>query len=259
MKLNLNIMPHFKYFNVRQFFPNEKHIDRTFHESVLLLIYKGVLRFNEAGKDIELKPGEYYIQKSHQKQKGLFLSDSPNYYYIHFDGTFSEDGELPIRGNFDMEKMEPLINDLSNLALNATVVEKQKCFFAVLSELLTHHRTNNIVEKIRNYLQENYKKNIKIKDFENYVFLTKNQIINLFKETYGITPHKYITEMRLNDACELLLSTNRSLAVVANNVGYNDYSIFYKAFMKKYSISPQDYRKLSDKNRSVIIGKEPSK
>ena len=259
MKLNMNILPKYIFSGVRQFFPNERHISRTFSESVLILMYQGTLRFSEDGQEIELKPGEYYIQICNKKQKGNIKSDSPHYYYVHFDGTFSTDAQLPIRGVFDAEKMQPILDDLSNLALNSTFVEKQKCFFAILTELLTHNSLNNNVEKIRIYLQEHFIEKIQIKDLERIVFLTSNQIINIFKEYYGITPHKYLTELRLNEACELLLSTRRSLNTIAENVGYNDYSIFYKAFYARYNMSPLEYRKLSKKNRSAILGKEPPK
>jgi AraC-like DNA-binding protein len=90
-----------------------------------------------------------------------------------------------------------------------------------------------------------------------FTFISKNQMTELFKESFGTTPHKYITELRLLEACELLLSTNRSLTTIANNVGYSDYSIFYKAFYAKFKISPKEYRILSDKNKSITIGKEP--
>lgn len=246
MKLDMNILPKFIFSGVRQFFPNEKHINRTFHESVLILMYKGTLKFNESGEDIELNPGEYYFQINNKKQKGIHKSDSPHYYFIHFDGTFSKDGHLPIRGFFNTEAMQPLLNDMQNLALNATNTEKQKCFYSVLSELLTTHKSNNYIEKIRIYLQENYNKKISIKDLEGIVFLSKNQIINIFKESFGVTPHKYVTELRLNEACELLLSTTRTLTTIANNVGYSEYSIFYKAFYSKYKMSPTEYRKFSN-------------
>lgn len=253
----MNILPKYIFSGVRQFFPNEKHINRTFKESVLILMYKGTLRFNEAGNDIELKPGEYYIQMQNKKQKGTQVSDSPHYYYIHFDGTFSPSGHLPIKGYFNTEEMQPYLNELQNLALNSTTLEKEKCFYTILTELLKSHKSNKVVEKIQLYLQENYHKKITIKDLEELVFLSRNQIINLFKEAFGVTPYKYITELRLQESCELLLSTTRSLNTIANIVGYSDYSIFYKAFFTKYKISPMEYRKLSDKNRSIIIGKEP--
>ena len=110
----MNILPKYIFSGVRQFFPNEKHINRTFDESVLILMYKGTLTFNEAGNNIELKPGEYYFQIKNKKQVGKSPSDSPHYYYIHFDGTFSLDGHLPIRGYFDMEQMQPYLNECNN-------------------------------------------------------------------------------------------------------------------------------------------------
>ena len=258
MKLDMNILPKYIYSGVRQFFPNEKHINRTFSEDVLILMYKGTLKFNEAGQNVELNRGEYYIQISNKKQKGLVKSDSPHYYYIHFAGSFSHDGHLPIRGYFDPEEMQPYLDELQNLALNSTMVDKQKCFYTILTELFKSHNSNKVVEKIRLYLQENFNKKISIKDLEKIVFLSRNQIINVFKESFGITPYKYITELRLLQACELLLSTNRSLNTIANNVGYSDYSIFYKAFYAKFNISPKEYRILSDKNKSITIGKDPS-
>ena len=258
MKLDMNILPKFNLSGVRQFLPGEKHINRIFNESVLILMYKGTLRFNEAGQNIELKAGEYYFQMSNKKQKGTQVSDSPHYYYIHFDGSFSIDGHLPLRGLFDTEKMQPYLDELQHLPLTSTTIEKQKCFYTILTELLKNNNTNKEVEIIHKYLQENFRRNISIKEIERVVFLSRNQIINVFKEAFGITPYKYITEIRLLEACELLLSTNRSLNTIANNVGYNDYSIFYKAFYSKFKISPSEYRKINIKNRAILIGKDPS-
>ena len=257
MKFNMNILPNYIFSGVRQFFPNEKHATRIFPQSVLILMYKGVLRFCEDDQEVELNPGEYYFQICNKNQIGKLPSDSPHYYYIHFDGNFSSDGQLPLRGLFDIEKMQPLLDYLINLAPNSTLIEKQKSFFVILTELFTYNQQNTIVEKIRLYLQENYKQKTKIKDLERHFFMTKNQIIKIFKNFYGITPHKYIIELRLNEACELLLSTSRTLGKIAENVGFDDYSIFYKAFYSKFKISPNEYRKLSNKNRWAIIGKSP--
>ena len=257
MKLDMNILPKYIFSGVRQFFPNEKHINRIFSEDVLILMYKGTLNFNEAGHNIELNAGEYYFQIKNKKQKGIHKCNSPHYYYIHFDGSFDVNGHLPVRGHFDMEKMKPYLNEMQNLALNSTNVEKQKCFFSILSELLKNQSSNEIAERIHTFFQENFKNKISIKGLEKIFFISKNQITELFKESFGTTPHKYITELRLLEACELLLSTNRSLTTIANNVGYSDYSIFYKAFYAKFKISPKEYRILSDKNKSITIGKEP--
>lgn len=50
--------------SLRFFNEKEHHINRFCEENVLLLVYKGVLRFSENGIEHEVRPGEYYIQKA---------------------------------------------------------------------------------------------------------------------------------------------------------------------------------------------------
>ena len=139
-----------------------------------------------------------------------------------------------------------------------TVVNIVSFYFLDKAGLNTY-LANDTTEKIRLYIQNNYTKNISIKDLENLVFLSKNQIIKLFKKNYNMTPHKYIIEIRLDNACDLLLSTDRTINTIASSVGFSDYSIFYKAFVNKYGISPEEYRHLSNKSKSPIKGTNPPK
>jgi transcriptional regulator GlxA family with amidase domain len=64
-----------------------------------------------------------------------------------------------------------------------------------------------------------------------------------FKLAIGKTPIKYLHEMRLNNAKELLQSSNLSVAEIAYKVGYNDMSYFAKLFKKELYVSPKEYRK----------------
>ena len=83
-KLSFEKMPHYIFSVNRQFEKNEYHMNRIFNESVLILMRKGVLRFNENGVPVQLNAGEYYIQKAGLNQQGVTPSDSPNYFFIHF-------------------------------------------------------------------------------------------------------------------------------------------------------------------------------
>ncbi len=257
MKLSFDIAPILNYFNIRQFLPGEKHIARIFNEHVLLLVYKGVLRFVDGDAEVEVYPGQYYIQRANNYQGGHIESDSPNYYYFHFSGEINENGLLPLRGTFDLAEMEVILHQLLMLPLNASLVERQSYFYAILTELLYQNTTTTVEGTIKNFIQQHYKENITINDFEKLVFLSKNQIINIFKATYNETPYQYIQKLRLNEACELLLSTERSLDIIATSVGFNDYSCFYKAFYKRFKMSPSDYRKIRPDRKDDIIGTNP--
>ena len=245
--LDLNTPPHYYSSNSRQFLPHERHITRTFSKDVLILMYKGILRFEEDGVPVELKAGEYYIQLAGHRQEGLEESNSPNYYYIHFQGTFRENGQLPHRGTFDIQKISLLTDALERLGIDAFQTEYRQYFYAILSALYHQGHTNSDAEKIREYLVQHYERPISSKDLEKVVFLTQNQIINIFKEQYGVTPHKYLMLYRLDRACELLLSTSRSVYTIALSVGFGEYSSFFRAFKAKYGTTPIEFRNLSEK------------
>ena len=60
----------------KQFAPNEVHVTRIYGYSVLILMMEGVLRFCENGTLVELKKGEYYIQRANIFQNG-YLGKEP--------------------------------------------------------------------------------------------------------------------------------------------------------------------------------------
>ncbi|MBQ2887031.1 MAG: helix-turn-helix transcriptional regulator [Alphaproteobacteria bacterium] len=241
--LSFDNLPHYIYSNHRQFHTHEHHIDRIFNEDVLILMRKGILRFTEDGKDVELHANEYYIQRAGLHQAGLVESEKPNYFFIHFNGFFEENGDLPIRGTFQSKTIQPLLDKLMLLGLEASKIEYECLFYALLTDLAKQQRGETVAEKIRTYLLQNYKAEISLQDISNHCnYSSKNSIVNIFKKTYGKTPYRYLTDYRLERACEYLVSTRNSLSAIAYDVGFSDYTVFYRAFVEKYDISPKDYR-----------------
>ena len=73
---------------------------------------------------------------------------------------------------------------------------------------------------------------------------SKNYIILLFKERYGVTPFAYLLSLRLENAKKLLLTSSQSAESVAFDSGFSDYSHFYKAFKKDTGLSPIHWKKM---------------
>lgn len=240
--LSFSKLPHYIYSNHRQFLAHEHHIDRVFNEDVLILMRKGILRFTEDNGAIELHANEYYIQRAGLSQSSIKESDKPNYFFIHFHGDFEENGDLPIRGTFQSKTIQPLLDEIMLLGIESPKIEYERLFYTLLSELAKQQRGETIAEKIRSYILQNYTSPISLQDIGEHCSLSKNSIVNIFKRTYGKTPYRYLTDYRLNRASEYLVSTRRSLSTIAFDVGFEDYTVFYRAFMDKYGISPKDYR-----------------
>ena len=131
--LNLDALPEYLFSSMRNFEKNECHVRRICSDDVLLLVFKGVLRFSEDGKEIEVSEAEYYVQKKEKYQDGRLASDAPEYYYIHFVGDFSENGRLPVRGTFDPVEMKSLVEYLERARLSgASQTEKAYAFYKIL-------------------------------------------------------------------------------------------------------------------------------
>jgi len=64
----------------------------------------------------------------------------------------------------------------------------------------------------------------------------------LFRDTYGRTPRRYLTEVRLVRAAALLQTTSRGIKEIAADVGYASHTRFGKAFAAQYGVSPSAYR-----------------
>ncbi|MBR6536918.1 MAG: helix-turn-helix domain-containing protein [Lachnospiraceae bacterium] len=71
----------------------------------------------------------------------------------------------------------------------------------------------------------------------------RSYLYRLFMEHAEVSPQEYLTEVRMERACELLLTTELSVQAVACSVGYKDALYFSKLFRKRKGTAPSDYRK----------------
>ncbi|MFD0713056.1 response regulator [Paenibacillus sp. GCM10027626] len=74
------------------------------------------------------------------------------------------------------------------------------------------------------------------------VYLTPNYLSHLFKKQKGISINKYITLYRMEKAKELLLTTNRKIADIGQDVGYHNLPYFSSLFKNYYGKTPSQFR-----------------
>ena len=68
----------------------------------------------------------------------------------------------------------------------------------------------------------------------------------IYKEVYGITPHRAIEEKRLEKACRLLETGDFKVARVAKECGFSDAKYFSTLFRARLGVSPRAYKKKLD-------------
>ncbi len=59
----------------------------------------------------------------------------------------------------------------------------------------------------------------------------------------GVTPMTYLTQWRMLAAREMLKSPDRSMAEVADHVGYRSEAAFSRAFKRQFAQSPGAFRR----------------
>lgn len=91
-------------------------------------------------------------------------------------------------------------------------------------------------------MRAEYASNLRLEDLAASVGLTTFQLIGLFKRMTGLTPHAYLTQVRLGVACRQLRHAP-VLAEVATAVGFYDQSALNKHFKRCYGITPLQFAK----------------
>lgn len=75
--------------------------------------------------------------------------------------------------------------------------------------------------------------------------VSRTQLMRLFKQQLNISPHAFVSKMRLHKAAMLLKSQQASVLNIALSCGFGSETHFGKAFKKYYGITPNQYRKQS--------------
>ncbi len=243
--INLNSPILYHNASLCYFYENEHHITRLCNCDVLLLVFDGILRFSEDGKDVEVKAGEYYIQRKGGFQEGKIPSNAPQYLYVHFWGEWEDNNScLPLCGNFNYEKLKSLIEEMHYVSQHKECYVVQKAiFYSLLSALFKSQKEKTVADEIAEYLIIHSNEDISLAMLCKRFYFSKNYIILLFKEKYGSTPFSYLLSIRLENAKKLLLNSTQTAEQIATDCGFSDYSHFYKAFKKNTSLSPNDWRK----------------
>jgi AraC-like DNA-binding protein len=82
--------------------------------------------------------------------------------------------------------------------------------------------------------------NLRLEEIAVAVGLTVFQLIGLFKRSIGLTPHAYLTQIRLNAACRQL-RRGAPIAEIAVAVGFYDQSALTNHFKRCFGITPLQF------------------
>lgn len=179
---------------------------------------------------------------------------------VHFDITGSQTQEIESFVPQEPEKFASLFRQILDCWNQKDRGYRYRCS-AILYEILAECCKQSPCPAaappssgIRNsidYIARNYRSStLSIKEIAQCSFMSEVYFRKCFKKAYGISPQKYIIQLRLQDAATLITSGYYPLKEIAQLVGYRDYKYFSVEFKRVFGVSPSEYRFHYDTSRS---------
>ena len=155
------------------------------------------------------------------------------------------------------DQMKQLYADAISNQL-ASVFDNSKAAYAFLLDLADYALENPALSSPRvtlakNYLDSNYyNTDLNLDEVADAVGLSKYHLCREFNHLYGISPGKYLANLRLQKSCALLLQNRQhTIAEIASMVGFSNDNYFCKVFRKAFGTTPTQYR-LQNQNYDLV-------
>ena len=92
------------------------------------------------------------------------------------------------------------------------------------------------------FMQHNYEHPLTLPDIAKAVHLSVSRLAHLFREQMGVTVVDYLTNIRINHAKRMLLTTDNNCTRICYEVGYNNQSYFTRVFKQTTGLTPLQFR-----------------
>ncbi|WP_162741856.1 AraC family transcriptional regulator [Agrobacterium cavarae] len=133
----------------------------------------------------------------------------------------------------------------------AGALEADEGMFSVLAELFSRHgsaiilpvqtREKTAVYQAREYLNDNFDTDVGLEELAGMAGLSRAHLIRAFRREFHITPHAYLTDIRIRRARHLLRQ-GESPASVALECGFADQAHFTRHFKARTGVTPGQFR-----------------
>ena len=119
-------------------------------------------------------------------------------------------------------------------------------------KILDQKAYNYYVVKAINYMKINYSTIEHISEIADYLDISVEHLCRLFKAETNTTCMKYLNEIRIGNAKDLLMNTNLKIYEIAEKVGYQNLSYFSYIFKKMFGVNPFSFRNTYQSNSDAL-------
>ena len=123
--------------------------------------------------------------------------------------------------------------------------EVSSLLYGVIMDVLTQSKPtpyDHAIMKAIEYMEQHYMEPFDVNVLCQHLFLSKSHFIHKFHAQTGISPKRYLTNVRVQKAKRYLAQTKKSVAEIAQLTGFENEKNIYYAFMTVVGCSPSDFR-----------------
>lgn len=224
---------------------------------VLEYIKSGKGYIESDGKKYTVQAGDFYLLSPMAPHRYYSDSKDPfNKLFVNLTGTLVSGMVNGLRINTpvrimhkdiskDMEFIHgTLAREDISLSEKHDIVAARVCSILLLlkPQPKKSNSPNELALVIRQYINENLSSDIDLESICKYFYISKSSLILMFQKEFGVTPHKYIIEKRIDAAKRLLKNDDLTISDIARRVGFDGEKYFYSAFKKVTLTTPGNYR-----------------
>ncbi len=157
---------------------------------------------------------------------------------IHFPGLGLRQ---PIEKIIDLCHNNPLTDELMSQC-SVIVMEIIQKLYLYKTRKMLEPKTLTAADKMKQIIDTMWQYDISMTELAKQVYCSRNHAIRPFKNRFGISPYKYISDIRLKNSKRMLKSSNLPVGEIAKSLGFCDSRYFSNWFKKHTDCSPKSYR-----------------
>lgn len=223
----------------------------------LLYVAQGTLGAWVNGEEYPVPEGNGVLYRPGEPQKYCYrLENRPEVYWMHFTGRSAgkilEEGGLSgqiirtgVKGEYPI-LFERMIRELQMKRTGFSYLSSG-CgmeLLALMGRQSVSRQTpaEEAMEEVIARFHRDFRENIRVEDCARACNMSECWFIRSFRARTGETPQRYLTNIRLSQAKELLASSSLNISEIAAFCGYENALYFSRIFRKYTGISPSEYR-----------------
>ncbi|MBQ9787839.1 MAG: helix-turn-helix transcriptional regulator [Lentisphaeria bacterium] len=227
-----------------------RHATRVMESHELIVVLSGELNMFEEEHYFKIRSGEYLFLHRGRRHGGIGnYPGNLSFFWLHFRDDHLL-AELPQSGELPPHSLLPGYAQMFLLEQGRNEPDKES--LSLLFELMIKELrrspvnrsetvTTPLADMARRYLLTHFTEQLSLASISRELHCNAKYLGQLYHRIYGETIITTLNRLRIEQACNMMITGNLSIKETAENCGFNDMAYFRRQFVKYCNMTPRDF------------------